>query len=196
MQQLGAGATKANVETKAEEIKAAKYADIESMMSKDTAAKPDEAILWTNLAFAESGLKKYDEAITDYKKAIDLETAAKKPRAEVIGVAQAGLGEVYARTGKIPDANTAYDAAAKADPSRAGLYLKNQAIIYFQQGNTDAQAAAADEAIKIDPNDPILYYIKGQALVQKASMAPDPKNPKVQIIVLPPGCARSLPEIP
>lgn len=191
MQQLGSNASKTDIATKTEEIKTAKYTEIEGLMNKDTAAKPDEAILWTNLAFAEAGLKKNDQAITDYKKALDLENASKKPRPDVIGLANAGLGEVYARTGKIPEANAAYDAAAKADPTRAGLYLKNQAIIYFQQGNSDAQAAAADEAIKVDPNDPILYYIKGQALVQKATMGPDPKNPKQQVIVLPPGCAEA-----
>src|SRR6202021_2097648 len=111
-----------------------------------------------------------DDAITAYKKAVDLETAAKKPRMPVIGLAQAGLGEIYARQGKVPEANAAFDAAAKADPANGSLYLKNQAIIFFQQGNATAQAAAADEAIKANPNpnDPnlaILYYIKGQGLI-------------------------------
>ena len=183
VQQLGSAATKPQVDEKAAEIKTQKYTDIETLMSKDTAAKPDEPILWANLAFAEAGLKKYDDAITNYKKALDLENASKKPRPEILGVAQSGLGEVYARTNKVSDANAAYDAAAKADPQRAGLYLKNEAIIYFQQGNADAQAAAADEAIQANPTDPILYYIKGQALVQKATI-----DPKTQRIVLPQEC--------
>jgi len=182
-QQLGATASKADLETKANEIRAAKYNDIESMMAKDTAAKPDEAILWTNLAFAQFGLKKNDEAIANYKKALDLETASKKPRGEVIGAAQAGLGEVYARTGKVEDANAAYDAASKADPTRAPVYLKNEAIIFFQQSNATAQAAAADKAIAINPNDALLYYIKGQALVQNATV-----DPKTNRIILPDDC--------
>jgi tetratricopeptide (TPR) repeat protein len=182
-QQLGASAAKAAIAAKSEEIKTAKYNDIEAMMTKDVTAKPDEAILWTDLAYAQAGLKKYDDAITNYKKALDLETASKKPRPEIIGVAQSGLGEVYARTGKVQDAQTAYDAAAKADPQRGPLYLKNETIIFFQQGNADAQSAAADEAIKADPNDALLYYLKGQALVQKATV-----DPKTQRIVLPPDC--------
>lgn len=182
-QQLGASAQRADIDAKTSEIRAAKYADIESMMSKDTQAKPDEALLWDNLGYAQAGLKKYDDAITSYKKAIDLETASKKPRMEVIGVAQAGLGEVYARTGKVPEANAAYDAAAKADPARAALHLRNEAVIFFQEHNTAAQVAAADEAIKADPNDAILYYIKGQGLVQSATI-----DPKTQRIVLPDDC--------
>jgi tetratricopeptide (TPR) repeat protein len=182
-QQLGATAAKADIDAKANEIKTAKYTDIESMMTRDTEAKPDEAILWTNLAFAQFGLKKNDEAIANYKKSLELEAASKKPRGEVIGAANAGLGEVYARTGKADDANKAYDAAAAADPQRAPVYLKNEAIIFFQQGNSDAQAAAADKAIAINPNDALLYYIKGQALVQKATI-----DPKTNRIVLPDDC--------
>jgi tetratricopeptide (TPR) repeat protein len=182
-QQLGATASKADIEGKSNEIKTAKYTDIESMMTRDTEAKPDEAILWTNLAFAQFGLKKNDEAITNYKKALELESASKKPRGEVIGAANAGLGEIYARTGKADDASKAYDAAATADPQRAPVYLKNEAIIFFQQGNADAQSAAADKAIAASPSDALLYYIKGQALVQKATV-----DPKTNRIVLPDDC--------
>jgi tetratricopeptide (TPR) repeat protein len=182
-QSLGATASKADVATKATEIKTAKYTDIESLMTKDTTAKPDEALLWVNLGYGQAGLKKYDDAITSYKKSIDLETASKKPRTSVIGLAQAGLGEVYARTGKVPEANAAYDAAAKADPSNAGLHLRNEAVIFFQENNGPAQVAAAEEAIKVDPNQAILYYIKGQGLIQNATV-----DPKTNRIVLPPDC--------
>ena len=183
-QQLGATASKTDIDAKANEIKTAKYTDIESLMTTDTTAKPDEPILWSNLAFAQFGLKKNDDAIANYKKALDLENASKKPRGEVIGAADAGLGEIYARTGKVDDANTSYDAAAKADPQRAPVYLKNEAIIFFQQGNAEPQAAAAEKAIAANPNDAILYYIKGQALVQKSTI-----DPKTQRIVLPDDCA-------
>jgi tetratricopeptide (TPR) repeat protein len=182
-QQLGATAAKPDVDAKITEIRTAKYADIESMMTKDTQAMPTEALLWANLGYAQGGEKKYDDAITSYKKSIDLETAAKKPRLEVIGVAQAGLGEVYARTGKVPEANAAYDAAAKADPTRASLHLRNEAVIFFQEHNTAAQVSAADEAIKVDANDAILYYIKGQGLIQNATI-----DAKTQRIVLPDEC--------
>lgn len=180
---LGAGASKADIDAKVLEIRTAKYTDIESLMTKDTTAKPDEAILFSNLGFAEAGLKKYDDAITAYKKAIDLETASKKPRMDVLGISNAGLGEAYARTGKVAEANAAYDASAKADPTRAGLQLKNEAVIFMQLGNADAQAAAANEAIAVDPNQALLYYIKGQALIQKATV-----DPKTQRIVLPDEC--------
>ena len=187
-QSLGSSASRTDIENKANEIRTAKYTDIVSLATKDTGLKPDEALLWNQLGYGQAGLKQYDEAITAYKKAIDLETVSKKPRMPVIGQAQAGLGECYARTGKVPEANAAFDAAAKADPTNGPLYLKNQAIIFFQQGNATAQAAAADDAIKADPNpnDPnlaILYYIKGQGLIMNATV--DAKGH----YVLPPDCA-------
>ncbi len=182
-QQLGASAQRPDIDTKAAEIRTAKLADIESLMTKDTELKPDEALLWVKLGYAQSGEKKYDDAATSYKKAIDLEQASKKPRMEVIGVAEAGLGEVYARTGKVPEANAAYDAAAKDDPTRAAVHLRNEAVIFFQEHNTAAQVDAANEAIKADPNDAILYYIKGQGLIQNATI-----DPKTNRIVLPEDC--------
>jgi tetratricopeptide (TPR) repeat protein len=186
IQALGATASRTDIDAKVEAIRTAKYNEIATLMTKDATAKPDESILWTNLGRAQLGLKKYDDAEATYKKALALEAAAKKPKPEVIGVANAGLGEVYARTAKVPEANAAFDAAAKADPTRAALHLRNEAVIFFQEKNADAQVAAADAALKVDPNQPILYYIKGQGLIQKATI-----DPKTQRIILPPDCTEA-----
>ncbi|MGH9607667.1 MAG: hypothetical protein ACRD3N_18405 [Terracidiphilus sp.] len=182
-QQLGAGATPAAVDAKAGEIATAKYTDVVSLMTKDTAVKPDQAILWTELATGQRGLKQYDQAIVNYQKALSLEQAEKKPAPSILGTAESGLGECYARTAKVPEANAAFDAAVKDDPTRASFYLRNEAVIFFQEHNTAAQVAAADEAIKADPTMAILYYIKGQGLIENATI-----DPKTKRIVLPPDC--------
>jgi tetratricopeptide (TPR) repeat protein len=186
VQALGATASRANLDAKEAEIRTAKYTEIESLMLKDTAAKPDASILWAQLGQAQAGLKKYDDAITTYKKVLDLEAASKKPNPQVQGLANSGLGEIYARTGKVPEAAASYDAAAKVNPTQAGFYLKNEAVIFFQMNNADAQVAAADEAIKIDPSQGLLYYLKGQGLIGKATI-----DAKTQRIVLPPDCTEA-----
>jgi tetratricopeptide (TPR) repeat protein len=183
IQTLGATATKADIDAKEAEIRAAKYGDAEVLMLKDTAAKPDASVLWAELGQAQLGLKKYDEAEATYKKVLALEVDAKKPNPGVQGAANAGLGEIYARTGKLPEAAAAYDAAAKAVPAQAGIYLKNEAIIFFQTNNSDAQVAAANKAIAVDPTQPILYYLKGQGLIGQSTI-----DPKTQRIVLPQDC--------
>ena len=196
-QQLGANASKTDIDAKIQEIKKAKYTEIETLMKKDTAAlqasgsKVDGSILWAQLGQAQAALKEYDDAEASFKKALELQAAQPKPKPDIQGMANAGLGEIYARSGKVPEANAAYAEAAKLNPTSAAMYLRNEAVIFFQANNADAQVAAAQEALKVDPNAAVLYYVIGQGLVQKATMAPDPSNPKVQRIVLPPGCAEA-----
>jgi tetratricopeptide (TPR) repeat protein len=195
-QTLGPGATRPAIEAKELEIRNAKYADAETLMLRDTNAKPDASVLWAQLGQAQLGLAqlaavddrtaKYALAEATYKKVVDLETAAKKPNPQAQGAANSGLGEIYARLSKIPEATAAYDAAAKINPIQASLYYKNEAVIFYQLGNSAAQIAAADEAIKIDPKNPLLYYLKGQGLVQTATV--DTKTGKYN---LPPGCAEA-----
>ena len=186
-QQLGASAQKADVDGKEKEIKTGKYSEIENLMQKDTQVRPTEPVLWGYLGLGQAGQKKYDAAETSYKKVIELSQNAKAPKPDILGMAHAGLGEIYARSGKIPEANAEYAEAAKADPTKAAFYLRNEAVIFFQANNAQAQIAAAQEALKADPNNPnqaVLYYIIGQGLVQNATV-----DPKTNKIVLPPGCA-------
>jgi TPR repeat protein len=186
VQALGSMASKTDLDVKEAEIKTAKYTEIEALMLKDTGAKPDASILWAQLGQAQVGLKKYDEAESTYKKALEIEAASRKPNLQIQGLATSGLGEIYARTGKVREANAAYDAAAKVNPTQAAFYLRNETVIFFQMNNAEAQVDAANEAILADPNQPLLYYLKGQGLILKATLAP-----KTQKIVVPPGCVEA-----
>lgn len=159
------------------------FTDAATLMQHDVAIKPDEPLLWVELGQAQLGLKQYSDAETSLNKCITLETAAKKPNPEVIGSAGNALGEAYADDNKVPESQAAYDAAAKANPPQAGMYYQNETIVMSRTGQTDAIVAAADKAIAADPTRPIPYYLKGQALIGKATM-----DPKTQKIVAPPGC--------
>jgi tetratricopeptide (TPR) repeat protein len=180
---LGAKASRADLDAKELEVKTAKYTEIETLMLRDTAAKPDASVLWAQLGLAQVGLKKYDEAEATFKKTLALEAAAKTPNLAILGLANSGLGEIYARSGKVPEATAAYDAAVKANPTQAGIYLTNEAKIFYQVHNADAQVAAADEAIHADPTLAIDYYLKGNGLVPKTTV-----DPKTNSLVAPPGC--------
>ena len=103
---------------------------------------------------------------------------------DIKGVSYASLGEIYAREGQIKDAEEAFDIAVAAFPQQAAQYRRNETIIFFQIGNSDAQFAAAEKAIALDPTRAALYYFKGQALISKATI-----DPTTQKMVLPPGCA-------
>ncbi len=164
--------------------KAGNFDQAIAMDTQATQAKPDVGLTWYELGDSNLAAKKYDAAATSYKKALVVMTTEKAPKPEVLAAANNNLGEALARSGKPNDAVGAYEAAAKADPTQAGKYYANEAIVLFKTGQADGAAAAADKAIAADPTKPIPYYIKGWALVQHATV--DPKTNKIQ---LPPGCA-------
>jgi tetratricopeptide (TPR) repeat protein len=112
--------------------------------------------------------------------------SGKQRTPDVLGGAYASLGEIYIHDGKVAEAQGAFDAAVQSNPSHAALYRGNETIFFFQGGNTDAQLAAAEKAIAVDPERASLYYFKGQALASKATM-----DPKTQKLILPPGCVEA-----
>jgi tetratricopeptide (TPR) repeat protein len=169
-----------------EDNKDKNYTEAQSIMTRDTQAKPDAAVLWVELGIAQKGLKQYDQAATSLQKAIDLDKASKKPNPDLQSIAGDNLGEALAMAGKVPEAQAAYDAAAQIDPKSAAIRYGNEAIIMDRINNIDATVAAADKAIAADPSKPIPYYLKGKALINKATV-----DPKTQKIVAPPGCAEA-----
>lgn len=105
---------------------------------------------------------------------------------EIKGAGYASLGEIYIRTKRIQEAQAAFDEAVNSNPGEAALYRRNETIFFFQTGNSEAQLAAAEKAIAVDPTRPMLYYFKAQALAAKATI-----DPQTQKLILPPGCAET-----
>lgn len=182
------------------DTKAGNYAPAITAMTNATTAKPDEPILWVALGDAQLGAanaqekagtaptdaglqKKFADAADSYKKAIDLNTASKKPNAQTAAAAYNQMGQALSRGGKTTEATAAYDQAATADPTNAGMYYFNEAATFYNSGKLDEAGAAADKAIAADPKRADAYYIKGQSLIPKATV-----DPKTQKIVAPPGC--------
>jgi len=171
-------------------------------MTTATTQRPEEPILWralgdAQLAQADAAAKaahdakttdatvadKYAAAAISYQKALALNAAAAKPNPAAAAAADNNLGLIYSKTGKMKEASAAYDAAAAADPSHAGMYFFNEAATLLNANDADDAAVAADKTIAADPTKADAYYIKGQALIQKATV--DPKSGKV---TAPPDC--------
>jgi tetratricopeptide (TPR) repeat protein len=163
--------------------KAGKYDTAIASMQQATQLGPDQPILWLELGYAQAGGGKCDEAVTSLQKSIDLNTASKKPNPVLNGPAYDKLGECNGKLKKFPEAQAAYDKAAQADPAKAGNYYYNEAVVLYNGGSHDLAAAAADKAITADPNNANAYYLKGQSLIDKASV-----DPKTQKMSAPDGC--------
>jgi len=176
-------------------------------MQQATTQKPDEAILWVTYGDAQLGqadvvakaakaagkpatdpdvASKFNDAIASYKKAIDLNTASRKPSPDTAAAAENQMGQAYSKMGDGKNAADAYDAAAKSLPANAGMYYFNEAATLYNAGKPDDAGAAADKAIAADPKRADAYYIKGQSLIPKASV-----DAKTQKITAPPGCVEA-----
>ncbi len=178
-------------------------------MQTATQAKPDETVLWITLGQAQQSsadvaylaskrsgpptdpdiLQKYEASLSSFQKGIDLDLAKKTPTEATpkeLGTAYNQLGQINGRLGKVPEASAAYDSAAKALPASAGQYYYNEAATFYNANKPDDAAAAADKSIAADPTRADTYYIKGQALIQKATV-----DPATNKIVAPPGCVEA-----
>jgi tetratricopeptide (TPR) repeat protein len=192
---------------------APKYDDVSkdvADMKAATDAKPEEGILWLTYADTlqaqadhlakqdktdhkpvsgdEAAMKDYNDAIEAYKKAIALNVASKKPDLLIQATGYNQIGNAVAKQGKVDDASAAFEAAAKLQPASAAMYYGNEAAVLFNASNNgantiEAAGAAADKAIAADPTKPMPYYIKGQALINKATVD------KAGKVVAPAGCA-------
>lgn len=154
------------------------------MATQITQGKPDEALGWYELGIDQVVAKKYSDAIPNLEKALQLNEAGKK-NPQIEAGAEAELGQAYAYNKKPDEGAKHYDAAAKADPTMAYSNFYNESVLMLQAGNADQAAAAADKAIAVDPKQPLAYYVKGQALIQKASVDASGK------VVAPPGCVEA-----
>ena len=174
-------------------------------MKQATDAKPDAAILWLTYgdtlqsqadhikaedkkagkssASDDELTQTFAQAIDAYKKADTLDKAAAKPNTAEDGVVLNQLGNAYGKSGKFDEAMAAFDDAAKTDPTGAGRYYKNEAVILFNSGKNDEALAAADKSIAADPTVATSYFIKGQALVAKSTF-----DAKTNKMTPPPGC--------
>lgn len=182
-------------------------------MKAATTAKPDASVLWITygdtltlsadhdaaadrsqgktISDDPNTLQEYNDAVAAYQKGIAIEAASKKPNIGDEAGAYNQLGNALAHEGKPSDAKAAYENAAKLQPAQAGMYYFNEAAVFYNASQTDPAMSqdaleAADKAIAADPNKPDPYYIKGQILLQKATM-----DPKTQTLVAPPGCVEA-----
>jgi tetratricopeptide (TPR) repeat protein len=166
--------------------KAGKFDDAIAEMNTATQQKPDEALLWLELGNAQLGGAKYDDSVVSLQKAIDLNAAAKKPNPAIPGSAYNNMGQAYAKLKKPQDALAAYDKAAAAEPAKAATYYYNESVVLYNAGSHPEAAQAADKAIAADPTKADAYYIKGQSLIDKATL-----DPKTQKMSAPDGCLQA-----
>jgi tetratricopeptide (TPR) repeat protein len=109
-----------------------------------------------------------------------------KSRTELVASAENNLGMALAKSGRLEEAITAFDAAAKYDPKKAGKYYLNEAVVLRNLNYDDEALIAADKVIAADPTAAEAYYIRGQVLIGKAA-----KDPVTHKLVAPADCVEA-----
>ncbi len=179
-----------------------------AQMTEATQMDPNRDLLWAKLGDYELGSatkqtdsaeksKRYDAAVTDYQKALDLkqkavDAATQKPAdaPKVLASFYNNLGKAEAQLGKTDEAVKAYNQAAQLDPPGAGMYYFNLGAILTNANTTNngdmrkAAAQAFDKAIAADPARADAYYWKGTNLIGAATLQGDK-------MVAPPGTAEA-----
>jgi len=168
-----------------------------AQVTEATQMDPSRDLLWAKLGDYEVSAaakqtdsaekaKRYDAAVTDYQKAVDLkqkalDAATQKPpdASKVLASFYNNLGKAEAQNGKTDDAVKAYNQAAQLDPAGAGMYYYNLGAILTNANTKNdsemrkAAAQAFDKAIAADPNRADAYYWKGTNLIGAATLQGD-----------------------
>jgi len=181
------------------------YATAVSTMTDATQIDPNRDLLWAKLGDYTLGAankatdpaaktKSYEDATTDYQKAVELKTKAldadpkKADATKILAQYYNNLGQAQAKSGKTEDAAKSYQQAAQLDPTGAGQYYFNLGAILTNANTTNdpkmRQAAvdAFDKAITADPTKADAYYWKATNLIGAATLQGDK-------MVAPPGTA-------
>jgi tetratricopeptide (TPR) repeat protein len=137
------------------------------------------AAVRSRLADSYSQAHQYDKALENYQIAIGLD-----PNNSEL---HNGLGNVYANTGKIPEAQAEFKKSAELNPAGAAKSYFNLGAILYNMGKMDEAADAFKKSTEIDPKFADAFALEGRALMGKVTLGPDGKT-----VVAPPGTVEAL----
>jgi len=139
-------------------------------------------------------MQQLNDGAAALQKSIDLNVASKKPNPAIQASAYNMIGSSYGATGKVEEAKSAYENAARIEPANAFVYFNNEGINFYQASLTNSamQKPALDafnKALAVNPNKPETVYLKIQVLLADPSNTIDPKT---QMMKVPPGTVDAL----
>jgi tetratricopeptide (TPR) repeat protein len=155
---------------------------VQTMEQAEQIDAGQHALVFGQLGKALVADKKYPEGIENLNKAIQMGESQNDPKIKPqLASYYDGLGEAYAKTGKIPEAIDAYNKEAEQDPTHAAQAYYNEGAVLTNTGKTDDANTAFNKAIQADPNKADAYYQRAINSLQKATVDKQGK------MVAPPG---------
>ena len=134
------------------ELMATSPSKAETMLTKAIDVSPDNARAYLVLGQYQTRAKAYPQAIDAYRQAILLDPN--------LSDALYNLGYVYATTGNLKDAETAFNGVVQLKPSYLGKSLFNLAVVQQKLGKKEQSLANLEKAIALMPqNEKALAYL-------------------------------------
>ncbi|HVN09337.1 MAG TPA: tetratricopeptide repeat protein [Patescibacteria group bacterium] len=150
--------------------------DFQQAQQVASAKDPNMHLIYEKLGYTNEMLGHYDEAITDYQKAIELKPTVP----EYYSI----LSLALAKTGKAADASQACDKATSLDQAKGSSCYLNVGITLYNKYQLAEAVAPLQKATELNPKSAQAWYLLGASLV--ATMTTKQEGEKM-IPVLAPG---------
>ena len=146
----------------------------------------NHAVVLANLAQAYDYSKKYDDAVTTYQKAIDLQPGAGLYSNMSTSQVNAALAvkDPAGMQQKLADASADCDKAIALDPTSAAKCWKNLGIVLTNTGHMEESVGPLQKATAADPKDAQSWFLLGGSLT--AMIVPSQQGDKLTYQI-PPG---------
>jgi len=135
-----------------------RFSEVVRWVEKVRDAFPDSANAWCLLGLARDWAGEFEQALSDYAKAIEI-----KPD---YAAAYCNRGNVYARKGEIKRALSDYSKAIEIKPDFAAAYC-NRGVAYADEGELERALSDFNKAIEIKPDFVAAYCNRGNAYIDK-----------------------------
>ena len=155
-------------------FKAQQYQQAAVIFQKASEIDPSRHSIFGILGESYQRLKKFDQALESYNKALAL--LANEPESDSVARYNLNIGIIRAQTGQLKPAIESMEKAARINPSATSLTFYNLGVVLTNGGLVEEAIKAFERAVELDSSNSKAYYQLGLSLVGMATFTSDGKT--------------------
>jgi len=138
---------------------------------------PGQHVIFANIAESYKNLRKYDDAIQNYQKALEILGAKPegKKDPQIEASYHMNLALVYAMASKMEEALAETQKSTQLNPATGSKAYYNLGATLVNGGKASEAVEAFKKAVEVDPNNADAHYQLGICLMSRAQTTPDGK---------------------
>jgi tetratricopeptide (TPR) repeat protein len=137
---------------------------------------PSQHVIYANVAESYKNLKKYDDAIASYNKALEVLSQNPKADPQTIASYHMNMGIIHGMAGKSEEASAEIKKSAELNPPNASQAYYNLGAILVNSGKSAEAVEAFKKSVEANPKNADAQYQLGISLTGLASVTPDGKT--------------------